>query len=417
MLNLLWFIAPISSVIALLTARYFHSKLILESEGNEKMKTIAGYVKEGAMAYLKRQYRVVSVVFAILFILLVFLVFIGVQNVFVPILFLSGGFWSALSGYVGMKTATSASARTAAACEESLNKGLKVSFRAGAIMGLVVVGFGLLDLSIWFTILNYFYDHNVFNLSQSILNSLNITTWDNTLVNNLVFQKHKYSEIATTLLTYSMGASVMALFSRVGGGIFTKAADVGADLVGKVEANIPEDDPRNPATIADNVGDNVGDVAGMGADLYESYCGSILAATALGASIVLSNNHMNLSNIFTPMIIAGGGILFSIIGIFLVKTKENATQKDLLKSLHLGTNVSSILILIFLSVLAYIDLITWGIFGAVAAGLISGILIGQATEYYTSAFPPALSAIGPNASVAKVIPKVDNIPIAAKAIP
>ncbi len=381
----LWWLAPISGFIAILFARLLYTKLLSASEGTDKMKEIAGHVKEGAMAYLARQYKVVGVVFAILFVILVILAYLGIQSPFVPFIFLSGGLWSAISGYLGMKTATSASARTAAACQKSLNNGLTVSFRAGAIMGLIVVGFGLLDISIWFLLLNYIYSHNIFDIAVPIAQKIGASGWSDILLSNAAFQKQKFIEITTTLLAYSMGASVMALFSRVGGGIFTKAADVGADLVGKVEAGIPEDDPRNPATIADNVGDNVGDVAGMGADLFESYCGSILATTALGTTIAVTTTMgLDLRTILAPMIVAGGGIIFSLVGIFLVKTEENATQKSLLKALHLGTNVSSALILLFIAGLAYINFISWGIFGAVTAGLIAGTVIGQITEYYTS---------------------------------
>jgi K(+)-stimulated pyrophosphate-energized sodium pump len=380
----LWWLAPISAICALLIAFILNKKLLKESEGTEKMVEIAGYVKEGAMAYLKRQYKVVAIVFAIITAILIVLAFLGVQNPFVPILFISGGFWSAVSGYLGMKTATNTSARTSNACRKSLNSGLKVAFRGGAIMGLLVVGFGLLDICFWFIVSNYLYDHNILNLGMRIVSKLGYVNWNPAIISTVAYQKIKLLEISTMLLSYAMGASAMALFARVGGGIFTKAADVGADLVGKVEAGIPEDDPRNPATIADNVGDNVGDVAGMGADLYESYCGSILAATALGASLVLKQGSGNLNAIFSPMIIAGAGIIFSIIGIFLVRTKEKATQKNLLNSLLIGTGISSVLMLLFLAFLAKISFISWGIFGAVVTGLLAGFLIGQATEYYTS---------------------------------
>ncbi len=386
---ILWYIAPIAALIALFTARFFYIVVSKEDEGTPRMKEIAGYVKEGAMAYLSRQYKIITVVFAIIFALLLLMVFAGIQNLFVPFIFLSGGIWSGVCGYLGMKTATNASARTANACQTSLNKGLKISFRAGAIMGLIVVGFGLLDLSVWFLLLNYFFNHNILNISGVILQKMSLSSWDPSIVNSVTFQQFKFVELTTTLLPYGMGASIMALFSRVGGGIFTKAADVGADLVGKVEAGIPEDDPRNPATIADNVGDNVGDVAGMGADLYESYCGSILACASLGATLMISSaasmgSILNIKPILAPMIVAGGGILFSIIGIFTVKTKEDADQKSLLSSLHKGTNIAAGLTLAFIALLASQDFISWGIFGSVAAGLLSGVLIGQVTEYYTS---------------------------------
>lgn len=389
-LPILWYLAPISAIIALITARFFYIAVSKESEGTPRMQEIAGYVKEGAMAYLSRQYKIITYVFAIIFVLLFGMVFAGVQNLFVPFIFLSGGLWSGVCGYLGMKTATNASARTANACQTSLNKGLKISFRSGAIMGLIVVGFGLLDLSVWFLLLNFFFNHNILDISSSILQKMNLTTFDASIVSSIEFQKYKFVELTTSLLPYGMGASVMALFSRVGGGIFTKAADVGADLVGKVEAGIPEDDPRNPATIADNVGDNVGDVAGMGADLYESYCGSILACASLGATLMVSGVSMHASgetsfnSILAPMVVAGGGILFSILGIFTVKTKENADQKQLLTSLHTGTNVAAGLTLAFIGLLASQGFISWGIFGSVSAGLISGVLIGQVTEYYTS---------------------------------
>ena len=395
-LPILWYLAPIAAIVALITARIFYINVSKEDEGTPRMKEIAGYVKEGAMAYLSRQYKIIMYVFAIIFVLLFIMVLLGVQNIFVPFIFLSGGLWSGVCGYLGMKTATNASARTANACQTSLNKGLKVSFRAGAIMGLIVVGFGLLDLSVWFLLLNYFFNNNILDISSMILQKLSISTWDPSIVNTVKFQQYKFVELTASLLPYAMGASIMALFSRVGGGIFTKAADVGADLVGKVEAGIPEDDPRNPATIADNVGDNVGDVAGMGADLYESYCGSILACASLGATLMLSTASssaaLNIKPILAPMIVAGGGIIFSILGIFAVKTKENANQKQLLTSLHTGTNIAAGLTLAFIAYLASQGFITWGVFGSVTAGLISGVLIGQVTEYYTSDhYPPTKS--------------------------
>jgi K(+)-stimulated pyrophosphate-energized sodium pump len=381
---LFWWITPISAIIAIVTAYILYKKLLTASEGTDRMIEIAGYIKEGAQAYLTRQYKAVGVVFAIIFIILSGMAYLGIQSPFVPFVFLSGGILSAISGYLGMKTATNASARTAAACQKSLNAGLKISFRGGAVMGLLVVGFGLFGISTWFLILNYVFDNNIFGVCLPILAKLGIEKWDANLVGNVLFQKAKFVEVTAILLTYAMGASAMALFARVGGGIFTKAADVGADLVGKVEAGIPEDDPRNPATIADNVGDNVGDVAGMGADLYESYCGSILAASALGASLAFSQGA-SLKLITSPMIVAGGGILFSLAGIFFVRTKEGASQQSLLHSLLIGTGLSSILTLAFTAILAYTGLVSWGIFGAVVTGLLAGIIIGQATEYYTSA--------------------------------
>ncbi len=379
-----WVIAPISAVAALIIAQIFFNKLIAKSEGTDKMKEIAGYVKEGAQAYLTRQNKVVAVVFAVIFILLGVLAVFGVQNPFGPFVFLTGGIWSAVCGYLGMKTATNASARTAAECQSSLNKGLTVSFRGGAIMGLVVVGFGLAGISIWFFILNLVYDMNLFNLANGVVAKLGYSGFNEMVLADPQFQKLKLSEISNVLLTYAMGASIMALFARVGGGIFTKAADVGADLVGKVEAGIPEDDPRNPATIADNVGDNVGDVAGMGADLFESYCGSILAAMALGSSLAIANGNLGLEIIVSPLLIAGIGIFCSLVGIFFVKTKDGASQKQLLHSLLIGTGVSSLLVIVSALVLVFVGILNWGLFWSVVTGLAAGFIIGQATEYYTS---------------------------------
>ena len=360
----IFWLVPIASIIALCFARYFFVQMKRQSEGNDKMKTIASHVRKGAMAYLKQQYKVVSIVFVILAIFFAILAYgFGIQNPWVPFAFLTGGFFSGLAGFIGMKTATYASARTAQAASESLNKGLKVAFRSGAVMGLTVVGLGLLDISLWYLVLDWFYSGDSALTSGQIL-----------------------VVITTTMLTFGMGASTQALFARVGGGIYTKAADVGADLVGKVEAGIPEDDPRNPATIADNVGDNVGDVAGMGADLYESYCGSILATAALGASAFVLNPGMQLKAVFAPMLIAAIGILLSIIGIFLVRTKEGAKMKDLLKSLGLGVNVSSVLIaMATFAILYLLGMENWmGISFSVISGLVAGIIIGQSTEYYTS---------------------------------
>ena len=379
---LAWWIAPVSSVLALLFAIYFYKKMMGAPEGSDKMIEIARHVREGAYAYLFRQYRVVTFVFMILFIIFTALAYIGVQNPFVPVAFLTGGFFSGLCGFLGMKTATNASARTAQGASESLNRGLQVAFRSGAVMGLVVVGFGLLDITIWYLVL----DKLVYTASNmaSGLNFLGLT-----LVPVGMDTHHKLVEITTTMITFGMGASTQALFARVGGGIYTKAADVGADLVGKVEAGIPEDDPRNPATIADNVGDNVGDVAGMGADLYESYCGSILATAALGAAlpaIALEAKNMDpLMAVLAPMIVAGIGIILSIVGIFMVRCKEGATQKNLLNALLFGTLGSSVLILVALGIMANIGWITWGIFGSCVSGLVAGVVIGQLTEYYTSA--------------------------------
>ncbi|HOO71940.1 MAG TPA: sodium-translocating pyrophosphatase [Spirochaetota bacterium] len=397
--NSLFYIAPIGSLVALLFAFIFYKMMIKADEGNARMIEIAGHVREGAMAYLSRQYKVVTVVFVVLIIILAVLSVLGVQNPFVPVAFCTGGFFSGLCGFLGMKTATNASSRTAQGASISLNQGLKVAFRSGAVMGLVVVGFGLVDISIWYIILNYLYDNNVWGLSESLMHKVGIEgafvaaaeAAHNATTAVPEFVHAKMVEITTTMITFGMGASTQALFARVGGGIYTKAADVGADLVGKVEANIPEDDPRNPATIADNVGDNVGDVAGMGADLYESYCGSILATAALGAALPFvagATDQETILNILkpviTPMIVAGLGIIFSVIGIFAVRTKEDASMKNLLKSLNVGVWGSSLLILIALGIMANAGMITWGIFGAVIAGLVAGLIIGQSTEYYTS---------------------------------
>jgi K(+)-stimulated pyrophosphate-energized sodium pump len=359
--EMLFYLVPLASVAALAFAWYFFREMMKESEGTDLMKEIASHVRSGAMAYLKQQYRIVLIVFIVIALFFAVLAYgFGVQNPWVPGAFLTGGFFSGLAGFIGMKTATYASARTANACRRSLNSGLRIAFRSGAVMGLVVVGLALLDISVWYIVLNYFVE----SISES----------------------QKMVVITTTMLTFGMGASTQALFARVGGGIYTKAADVGADLVGKVEANIPEDDPRNPATIADNVGDNVGDVAGMGADLYESYCGSILATAALGASAFYINPEMQVKAIFAPMLIAAVGIVLSIIGIFIVKTDENAGMKELLRSLGRGVNVSSLLIAFSTFGILYIlGLENWiGISFSVVTGLVAGIIIGQSTEYYTS---------------------------------
>ena len=363
MLSDLFWIVPFCSLVALSFAWFFFKQVMKESEGNDQMKKIAQYVREGAMAYLRQQYKIVLVFFVLITIVFSIMAYVlEVQNPWVPFAFISGGFFSGLAGFFGMKTATYASARTANAAEKTLNAGLKIAFRSGAVMGLVVVGLGLFDISAWFYVLNIFYP-------ASLTDGHNIVI------------------ITTTMLTFGMGASAQALFARVGGGIFTKAADVGGDLVGKVEAGIPEDDPRNPATIADNVGDNVGDVAGMGADLYESYCGSILATAALGASAFYSVPSMQFKAVIAPMLIASVGIILSIIGIFLVRTKENASQKELLSSLSKGINISSFLIVIFSLGIVYLLEFdnALGIWGSIVTGLITGIVIGKATEYYTSA--------------------------------
>lgn len=354
-----FWLVPVASIVALSMAWYFFNSMMKAEEGTPRMIEIAEHVRKGAMAYLKQQYKVVLIVFIVLAVIFSLMAYVlKIQNPWVPFAFLTGGFFSGLSGFFGMKTATYASGRTANGAREGLDRGLKIAFRSGAVMGLVVVGLGLLDIALWFLVLNAVYQGE----------NMALVT------------------ITTTMLTFGMGASTQALFARVGGGIYTKAADVGADLVGKVEANIPEDDPRNPATIADNVGDNVGDVAGMGADLYESYCGSILSTAALGATAFAMNADMQLKAVIAPMIIAAVGIFLSLIGIFLVKTKEGATMKDLLHSLGMGTNVSAVLIALATFLILYLlELDNWlGVSFSVISGLTAGVIIGQATEYYTS---------------------------------
>ena len=359
--TILFYLVPAASVIALLFAYIFFRQMMKEDEGTPTMKQIAQFVREGAMAYLKQQYKVVIIVFLILAAVFAVLAYgFHVQNSWVPFAFLTGGFFSGLAGFVGMKTATYASGRTANAARRGLNDGLTIAFRSGAVMSLTVVGLGLLDISVWYIILDKFIGAE---------------------------GPQKLVTITTTMLTFGMGASTQALFARVGGGIYTKAADVGADLVGKVEAGIPEDDPRNPATIADNVGDNVGDVAGMGADLYESYCGSILATIALGASAFFQDGEaMQFKAILAPMLIAAVGVALSIIGIFAVRTKEGAGMSQLLKSMSTGTNLSSVLIAAAaFGILYLLDIPNWwGLSIAVVVGLAAGVIIGQATEYYTS---------------------------------
>lgn len=357
----LFYIVPAAAVIALFFAWYFFHQMMKESEGTATMKEIAQYVRDGAMAYLKQQYKVVTIVFVILAIFFAILAYgFHIQNPWVPFAFLTGGFFSGLAGFVGMKTATYASSRTANAVSRSLNAGLKLAFRSGAVMGLTVVGLGLLDISIWYIVLKLFVSDP--NPSQTLVT------------------------ITTTMLTFGMGASTQALFARVGGGIYTKAADVGADIVGKVEADIPEDDPRNPATIADNVGDNVGDVAGMGADLYESYCGAILATMALGASAFFGDTIAQTRAILAPMCIAALGVVLSVIGIYAVRTKEGASLQDLLGSLSRGTNLSAGLIAVVSFGIFYVLGFSnwWMLSLSVIFGLVSGVIIGKATEYYTS---------------------------------
>ena len=359
-MNLLFYLVPAASVIALFFAAWFYRQMRKEDEGTPTMKQIAQYVREGAMAYLKQQYKVVTIVFVILAIFFAILAYgFGVQNPWVPFAFLTGGFFSGLAGFIGMKTATYASGRTANAARRSLNAGLKIAFRSGAVMGLTVVGLGLLDISLWFVVLRAF---------------------EGTDAQALVV-------ITTTMLTFGMGASTQALFARVGGGIYTKAADVGADIVGKVESDLPEDDPRNPATIADNVGDNVGDVAGMGADLYESYCGSILSTMALGASaFFLDGEAMQMKAILAPMLIAAFGVILSVVSIFTVRTKEGAGMAQLLKSMSVGTNCAAILSGVATFFILYILGFDnwWQLSLSVVAGLAAGVIIGKATEYYTS---------------------------------
>ena len=351
-----FWLVPIASIVALGMAWFFFSSMKKEDEGTPRMREIAMHVRKGAMAYLKQQYKVVTIVFIVLAIIFAIMAYgFQMQNPWVPFAFLTGGLFSGLAGFFGMKTATYASARTANAARKSLDSGLRVAFRSGAVMGLTVVGLGLLDIAIWYIVLN----------AAGVSSLVTITT---------------------TMLTFGMGASTQALFARVGGGIYTKAADVGADIVGKVEADIPEDDPRNPATIADNVGDNVGDVAGMGADLYESYCGSILSTAALGATAFAAFPEMQIKSVIAPMIIAAVGIFLSLFGIFLVRTKEGATMKELLRSLGIGTNVSAALIAVAsFAILYLLQIDNWmGISFSVITGLLAGVIIGQATEYYTS---------------------------------
>ncbi len=366
----IFWITPLASILALSFAWFFFKNMMKASEGTDRMKQIAVYVRQGASAYLRQQYKIVIIIFLIITAIFSFLAYgLGVQNTWVPFAFITGGTFSGLAGFFGMKAATFASSRVANACRTSLNTGLKLAFRSGAVMGLVVVGLALLDISLWFIILNTFVP-----------------------VDTALSEGYRLLTITTIMLTFGMGASTQALFARVGGGIYTKAADVGADLVGKVEANIPEDDPRNPATIADNVGDNVGDVAGMGADLFESFAASILAASLLGAAAFVKDElTIQMNAVIAPMLIAAAGTILSILGIFMVRTKENATQKQLLKSLGFGVNVSAVLIVItsflilyFLNIPNYV-----GIWGSIVVGLLAGIGIGQSTEYYTaSAYKP-----------------------------
>jgi K(+)-stimulated pyrophosphate-energized sodium pump len=376
-----WWLAPAAAIVALIIAFAFYKRMMSSPEGSKETIEIATHVREGAYAYLFSQYKLVTYVFILLFILFTVLAYLDVQNPFVPVAFLSAGFFSALCGFLGMKTATNASGRTATGAKKSLNEGLQIAFKSGAVMGLIVVGFGLLNITIWYLIM----DKLVYT-AENMREGLSVLGL--TLVPEGMDPSLKLREIATVMVTFGMGASAQALFARVGGGIYTKAADVGADLVGKVEENIPEDDPRNPATIADNVGDNVGDVAGMGADLFESYCNSIFATAALGAGISLSfmaEQGMDpLKVVLAPSLVAGLGILFSIVGIFMVKCREDATQENLLHALLAGTLTSSVLIAIAVAIMAMAGWITWGIFGSVVVGILAGVTLGQITEYYTS---------------------------------
>ncbi|MDD5062425.1 MAG: sodium-translocating pyrophosphatase [Candidatus Marinimicrobia bacterium] len=360
-LKYLFLIAPLGSLVALVAAWVFYKLMLKGDPGNAQMQKIALAVRRGAFAYLRQQYKIVILFFLVIFVVFLIMAFgLNVQNKWVPFSFLTGGFFSGLAGFFGMSTATLASNRTAQGASKSLNAGLQIAFRSGAVMGLVVVGLGLLDISMWFVILYW-------------------------LVPRLGFDQMSLAAITTTMLTFGMGASLQALFARVGGGIFTKAADVGADLVGKVEAGIPEDDPRNPATIADNVGDNVGDVAGMGADLYESYCGSILATAALGVAAFQGHPFQKvLAALLAPMIVAGVGNVFSVIGAFAVRTEEKAEQRTLLKALARGVNLSVVLIAIFTAGLIYFLKLPMGIVASVITGLLVGWVIGKLTEYYTS---------------------------------
>ena len=358
-MNGLFWLAPIAGLCALGFALYFYKQMIKENEGNDTMRTIASHVREGAMAYLKQQYKVVGVVFFVLAILLCVLAYgFDLQNHWVPFAFLTSGFLSGLAGFFGMKTATAASSRTAEAARHSLNKGLTVAFRSGSVMGLTVVGLALMDYSFWFFVLN----HCISGIEGA----------------------ERMLMITTTMVTFGIGASLQALFARVGGGIFTKAADVGADLVGKVEAGIPEDDPRNPATIADNVGDNVGDVAGMGADLYESYYGSMLAAASLGAIAFFNQPSLQWNAVLAPVLMGALGVFLSLLGIYFVKVNEDESGKAVLKALDRGIQVAAAsLVIISYFLLQWLGLGAH-IWGALVSGLVTGIVIGKGCEYYTS---------------------------------
>ena len=393
-------IAPIGALLALGFAFFFFKGMIKSDEGTDRMREIAKHVRDGARAYLGSQFRVVSIVMFVLFLILCGLVYFKLQNPMVPFAFLTGAIFSGLCGYLGMQTATLASARTAQGASVSLNQGLQIAFRSGAVMGLVVVGFGLINIWGWY----YFLDKIVYT-ADHMANGWGF--W----VPKGFDAANKLSEITTAMLGYGIGASLQALFARVGGGIFTKAADVGADLVGKVEANIPEDDPRNPATIADNVGDNVGDVAGMGADLYESYCGSILATAALGAALPASASIYGIDAVAAPLVVAGIGIVLSILGVFLVRCKEDASMKTLLAALDTGTWASTAFIVLVLAGLAGCNLLPWGIFGAIVSGLLSGVIIGWSTGYYTSDEYKPTQGIAQQAQTGSATTIIDGIAV------
>jgi K(+)-stimulated pyrophosphate-energized sodium pump len=410
MVEMIWWVAPISALLSLCFAVYFYKAMMRANEGTATMKEIAQHVREGAYAYLYAQYRVVGIVFVGLFVIFAILAKLGIQNPFVPVAFLTGGLFSGLCGFIGMKTATNASSRTAQGASESLNRGLQVAFRSGAVMGLVVVGFGLLDICAWYWVL----DHLIYTADHMArgLDFLGLT-----LVRAGMGGHEKYVEITTTMLTFGMGASTQALFARVGGGIYTKAADVGADLVGKVEAGIPEDDPRNPATIADNVGDNVGDVAGMGADLYESYCGSILATAALGASLPMvlaggvENPLYGIKAVMAPMIISGIGILLSIAGCLMVRCGDKSDMKTLMRSLTNPLWFSTAAIAVATAIMAWLGVVTFGIFGSVVTGLVSGCVIGLLTEYYTSDGYKPTQGIAEQAKMGPATTIIDGIAV------
>ncbi|MGD2077675.1 MAG: sodium-translocating pyrophosphatase [Chloroflexota bacterium] len=412
-LPLIWWLGPIAAIIALLFAYNFYRQLMAESEGNETMVDIAQAIREGATAYLSRQYRVVGIVFALLFVVFLVLSLLRLQNPIVPVAFLTGGFFSALCGFIGMKTATNASARAANAASKSLNGGLQVALRAGAVMGLVVVGFALLDITVWFLILYFAFPAIISDTGGAF---------------GFLISGNPLTQITATMLSFGMGASTQALFARVGGGIYTKAADVGADLVGKVEAGIPEDDPRNPATVADNVGDNVGDVAGMGADLYESYAGSILATSALGVAAVAAATStffvggdatlqqvmdLQLRYLATPIVVAAIGVILSIIGVYLVRADEGASQSQLIGALGRGLYGSSLGIAVLsLPVVLVLDLPNkWAVWISILVGLVVGLIIGRATEFYTSHAYKPTQRIAEQASISSATSIIEGMAV------